>query len=328
MRYLVTGGRGFVGTRLAGALAARGDAVVVLDDLSAHQPAEPPGPLPEPVRFVHGSVLDASLLDELVADCDVVVHLAAAVGVRTIVDRVLPSLTVNLHGAENVMGAAERHAAKVLLASTSEIYGKSQDLPLREDVDRVLGSPRVPRWSYGMAKSIMELIADTYHREHGVQTVVVRLFNTAGPGQSATHGMVIPRMVRQALRGEPLSVYGDGGQTRCFLHVDDAVRALLALLDEERAVGATVNLGSTDEVRVLDLAQRVKELTGSASEIRFSSFEEVYGPNFEESYRRVPDVSRITALTGWRPLRGLDDILLDVIAEVRREALRAGGSIG
>ncbi|KAF4407688.1 MULTISPECIES: NAD-dependent epimerase/dehydratase family protein [Streptomyces] len=320
MRYLITGGAGFIGSHLSEALCARGHSLVVLDDLETGDEAN----LSDAgltsggnFTFVRGSVLDEALVAELVQRCDVVVHLAAAVGVRLIVERTLDSLAANVRGTEVVVHAAERFGKKLLLASTSEIYGKNPEVPLREDSDRVLGSPAVARWSYSEAKAVDESLVNACRRERGLESVIVRFFNTVGPRQSPAHGMVIPRLVHQALANEPLTVYGDGRQTRCYLHVADAVAGLLLLLEEERAVGGTFNLGSSEEITVLELAQRVIDVTGSRSRIVLVPQEEVYGPHSEEPRRRVPDTTRLTNLTGWQPSRNLDDVLRDVASEIR-----------
>ncbi|SEK22835.1 NAD-dependent epimerase/dehydratase family protein [Nonomuraea pusilla] len=315
--YLITGGSGFVGSHLTDALLARGDSVLVLDNLSTGRfenlPSHPR------LRFVHGSVLDELVVDELVNQCDVVVHLAAAVGVRLIVEQPLRCLTTNIRGSEIVIEAAHRYRKKTLIASTSEIYGKNCSGPLREDADRVLGSPAIARWSYSTAKAVDEILANAYHRERGLPTVVVRLFNTVGPRQSAAYGMVIPRLVRQAINGEPLTVFGDGSQTRCFAHVADVVEALLLLLDSDAAVGRTFNIGSAQEVSILDLARLVVEHTGSSSEIELVPYAEAYRRGFEDMRRRVPDTTRIRELTGWTPRRTLDEILTEVVKEAREE---------
>ncbi|MGI5156865.1 NAD-dependent epimerase/dehydratase family protein [Microbispora sp. CA-102843] len=315
--YLLTGGSGFIGSHLADALLARGDFVVVLDNLSTGRLSNL---RPHPrLRFVQGSVLDELMVDELVHQCDVVVHLAAAVGVKLIVEQPLHSFTTNIRGSEIVIEAAHRYRRKILVTSTSEIYGKNSSGPLPEDSDRVLGSPCVVRWAYSTAKAVDEILANAYHSERGLPAIIVRLFNTVGPRQSPAYGMVIPRLVRQAITGVPLTVYGDGTQTRCFAHVRDVVDALLRLLDDERAVGQTFNIGSGDEVSILELAKLVTELTGSTSGIDLVPYAEAYGTGFEDMTRRVPDTTRLRELTGWVPRRTLDDILVETIADARAE---------
>ena len=326
-RYLVTGGAGFIGSHLVEALLGRGHQVVALDNLSTGRLSNLDGVRDNPgFRFAHGSVLDELAIDQAVQDCDVIVHLAAAVGVKLIVDQPLYSLTTNIQGAINVLGAAHRYRCKVMVASSSEIYGKNNSGPLTEQSDRVLGSPAVSRWAYSTSKAVDEILAYAYHRERQLPTTVVRLFNTVGPRQSPAYGMVIPRFVRQALAGEPLTVYGDGDQTRCFCHVADVVDALLRLLEEPRAVGDVFNVGSSEEVSIDELARRVIGRTASASAVVHLPYEVAYEVGFEDMTRRVPDVGKVQALTGWRAQRSLDDILGDVIAEVREETGSGSGS--
>ncbi|MEU0567489.1 GDP-mannose 4,6-dehydratase [Nonomuraea sp. NPDC005983] len=315
--YLITGGSGFVGSHLSDALLARGDSVVVLDNLSTGR-LDNLRPHPR-LRFVQGSVLDELMVDELVHQCDVVVHLAAAVGVKLIVEQPLRCLTTNIRGSEIVIEAAHRYRKKILITSTSEIYGKNSSGPLREDADRILGSPSVVRWAYSTAKAVDEILANAYHRERGLPTIVVRLFNTVGPRQSPSYGMVIPRLVQQAVSGEPLTVYGDGTQTRCFAHVADVVDALLRLLDDEAAIGQTFNVGSADEVSILELAKLVIDHTGSTSGIDLVPYHEAYQRGFEDMTRRVPDTTKLRELTGWVPRHNLDEILTEVVRKVRED---------
>ncbi|MEU8206569.1 NAD-dependent epimerase/dehydratase family protein [Streptosporangium sp. NPDC049046] len=312
-KYLITGGSGFIGSHLADALLARGDSVIALDNLSTGR-LENLRPHPG-LRFVHGSVLDELMVDELVHRCDVVVHLAAAVGVKLIVEQPLRSLTTNIRGSEIVIEAAHRYRKKILVTSTSEIYGKNSSGALREDADRILGSPAVVRWAYSTAKAVDEILANAYHKERGLPTIVVRLFNTVGPRQSPTYGMVIPSLVRQALSATPLTVFGDGTQTRCFAHVSDIVDALLRLLDEDRAVGETFNIGSSDEVSIMELAKLIIEFTGSTSGVDLIPYSQAYEQGFEDMTRRVPDTAKLRALTGWTPRRSLDQILTEIISE-------------
>jgi UDP-glucose 4-epimerase len=317
--FLITGGAGFIGSHLAEALLDRGESVVALDNLSTGRLRNIDGLGGHPrFRFVQASVLDELAVDEAVHEADVVVHLAAAVGVKLIVEHPLRSFTTNIRGSETVLAAAHRYRRKVLVASTSEIYGKAGG-PLTETTDRVIGPPSVARWAYSVAKSVDEILAFTYHKERGLPTVIVRLFNTVGPRQSPAYGMVIPRLVRQALRGEPLTVHGDGGQTRCFCHVSDVVRALIALLEDERAHGEVFNVGSGEEISILDLAHRILERTGSASSIELVPDEEAYEAGFEDMRRRVPDTSKLHALTGWASTYDLDEILEQTIDEAKIE---------
>jgi nucleoside-diphosphate-sugar epimerase len=312
MSYLVTGGAGFIGSHVVEALLARGHSVTVLDNLSTGRVDNLPA-IRDRIDLVNGSVLDPLLVDELVADSDVVVHLAAAVGVRLIVERPLRSLVTNIKGSETILEAAHRYRRKVLLASTSEIYGKNSSGSFREDDDRVLGSNKVSRWAYSTAKAVDEILAFAYHRERGLPTVVVRLFNTVGPRQTGAYGMVLPRLVHQALSGVPLTVFGDGRQSRCFCHVSDVVAAIVALLDEPRAHGDVFNVGSTEEVTILELAELVNARTGASSPIRMLSYEEAYEDGFEDMRRRVPDITKIKDLIGWEPRFSLDQIIDDVV---------------
>lgn len=319
-RYLVTGGAGFIGSHLVEALLARGERVVVLDNLATGRiqnlkAVEDHADL----TVVHGSVLDELQVDELCHECDVVVHLAAAVGVKLIVEQPLRSFITNIRGSEIVIGAAFRHRRRILLASTSEIYGKNGSEPLREDADRILGSPGIARWSYSTAKAVDEILAQSYHRERGLPTTIVRLFNTVGPRQSPAYGMVIPRLVRQAVAGEPLTVHGTGTQTRCFCHVSDVVEALLGLLDHPDAIGEVFNIGSHEEVSIRDLADRIVAAAGSTSSVKLISYADAYDAGFEDMQRRVPDTGKVRALTGWVPRHSLDDILEVTIAEAVAE---------
>jgi UDP-glucose 4-epimerase len=327
--YLVTGGAGFIGSHLVEALLGQGHHVVAFDNLSTGRlrNLDHLGHHPE-LRFVHGSVLDELAVDELMHACDSVVHLAAAVGVKLIVDEPLRSFTTNIRGSETVIESAFRHRRPILLASTSEIYGKNSEVPLRETDDRILGPTTTARWSYSTAKAVDEILAYAYHRERGLPTTVVRLFNTVGPRQSPAYGMVIPRLARQAVAGEPLTVYGDGSQSRCFCHVSDVVKALLGLLDNPAAVGGVYNVGSTEEVTIRELAERIVERSGSSSPIRLVPYDDAYPVGFEDMQRRVPSIDRIRALTGWEPTQTLDDILSQTIAEAAAEyAASVAGTI-
>lgn len=319
-RYLVTGGAGFIGSYLVSALLHRGDSVVVLDNLTTGRLTnlDDAGTY-SGFHFVQGSVLDELLLDELVHQCDVVIHMAAAVGVRLVVEQPLKSLTTNIRGSQVVIDAAHRYRRKILMTSTSEIYGKNSLGPLHETADRVLGNPSVVRWAYSTAKAVDEILANCFHRERGLPTIVVRLFNTVGARQSPAYGMVIPRLIEQALRDEPLTVYGDGRQTRCFAHVLDVVDALLRLLDDDRAIGQTFNVGSSEEVSIGRLAEMIITHSGSKSRIQLVPYDQAYGPGFEDMQRRVPDTSKLRALTGWTPKYTLTDVLTDAIAEARHE---------
>ena len=323
--YLITGGAGFIGSHLVDALLARGDGVVVLDNLRTGDARNLAPVLGRPeLRFVQGSVLDELAVDELVHECDAVMHLAAAVGVKLIVAEPLKSLTTNIRGSETVIEAAHRYRRPILVTSTSEINGKNTDGALRETSDRVLGAPTVARWAYSTAKAVDEILALAYHKERGLPAVVVRLFNTVGPRQSPAYGMVVPRLVRQALVDAPITVYGDGTQTRCFCHVGDVVDGLLRLLDHDGAVGEVFNVGSQEEISILDLALRIKTLTRSRSEISLVPYNEAYETGFEDMARRVPDTSKMQALTGWAPTRTLDEILGEPVVEAAADLADQG----
>lgn len=319
MRYLITGGAGFVGSHLTEALLARGDEVVILDNFSTGDPANL-DQVKDRVRLVQGSVLDPLLVDEHTESADVVVHLAAAVGVRLIVEKPLRSFITNIKGTENVLEAAHRYRRKALITSTSEVYGKSLGDPFKEDDDRLIGSNKVSRWGYSTSKSVDEILAFAYYRERGLATVIVRLFNTVGPRQTGAYGMVLPNFVRQATAGEALTVYGDGRQSRCFCHVQDVVAALLDLLAESSAEGDVFNVGSTEEVSILELAQRVIDFAGSSSAVELIPYEQAYEEGFEDMRRRVPDTSKINRAIGWSPRRDLDDIIKELVAQSRAGA--------
>ena len=321
MHYLITGGAGFIGSHLVDVLLEDGEQVTALDDLSTGNIANLQKAFEsDAFRFVEGSVLKEDVVDELTVDVDAVVHLAAAVGVKLVVEQPLQSMITNIRGTENTLASAHRHGKKILLASTSEVYGKTPDMPLSENADRLLGPPTVERWGYSTSKTVDEVLAAAYHRDHGLRTVVVRPFNTAGPRQSPAYGMVIPRLVRQAVAGEPLTVFGDGTQTRCFCHVSDVVAALVGLVREPRAEGDVFNVGRAEEVSIRDLAEIIKSMTGSASPIELIPYERAYEAGFEDMARRVPDTRKIAALTGWLPQRTLHEILDEAIAEAETEA--------
>jgi UDP-glucose 4-epimerase len=323
MSSLVTGGAGFIGRHLARALVDAGEPTVLLDDLSTVDGANLDNLLAAGARLVVGSVLDGTLVDALTSEADTVYHLAAAVGVRLVVDSPLAALRTNIHGTDNVLAAATRHGARVLLASTSEVYGKNPADALAEDADRVLGSPLLARWSYAEAKAVDESMAHAYFRE-GLRVSIARLFNVAGPGQTGRYGMVLPRFADQAIRGEPLTVYGDGGQTRCFCYVGDAVTALIGLAACPAAAGRAVNVGRPEEVSIVDLARLVIARSGSGSAIRMVPYDQAYSSGFEDTRRRVPDITLARTLLGWEPRVGLADVV-DLVLADRRERLTAGG---
>ena len=330
MRYLITGGAGFIGSHLADRLVARGDDVVLLDDLSTGSLTNIRHLMDGGVRLVRGSVLDHPLMSGVVRDRDVVVHLAATVGVELVVREPLKTLLNNVRGTEIVLDAAYAVGAKVLVASSSEVYGKNAAGAVQEDADRILGSLFKARWSYAVSKEVDEIYAFEYYRERGLPTVVARLFNCVGPRQTGAFGMVVPRFVQQALDGRPITVFGDGTQSRCFAHVSDTVSGLLSLLDTEATVGDVFNVGSQNEISMKGLAELVVELTGSSSPIEFIPYAVAYEPGFEDMERRLPDISKIAAVTGWAPVYSLKDILEDVIAfeRARREASPGVGTRG
>ena len=314
MRALITGGAGFIGSHLADHLLDRGDQVVLLDDLSTGRLVniehlnDRTG-----AEFILGSILDAELIDEVASRVDAVFHLAAAVGVNLIVEKPLESLMTNIRGTETVIEMTHKYNKRLLVMSTSEIYGKNTSDSLSEEDDRILGSPLKSRWSYSEAKAIDEILAYTYWREKGLETVIIRLFNTVGPRQTGSYGMVIPRFVGQALRNEPITVFGDGNQTRCFCHVGDVVEGLVALSEHPEAFGKVFNLGGGEEVSIRELAERVIELTGSQSSLEFIPYNTAYETGFEDMERRVPNTTRAMQLVGFEPSASLDDIIRSVI---------------
>jgi UDP-glucose 4-epimerase len=314
LRVLITGGAGFIGSHLSDLYISRGDEVFCIDDLStgsfqniAHLKGHPQ------FRYTIDSVHNVPVMAELIDQCDVVFHLAAAVGVKLIVESPVRTIETNVRGTEVVLAQANKKKKKVLVASTSEVYGLSSEVPFREDGNLVMGATTKGRWSYACSKAIDEFLALAYWREKKLPTVVVRLFNTVGPRQTGQYGMVIPTFVKQALSGRPLTVYGDGSQTRCFGYVQDVVGALVALMDKDEAVGEVFNIGSSEEVSIMQLAERVKQLTGSKSEIVTVPYDEAYEEGFEDMPRRVPDTSKVSALTGFKPTVTLDEILQSVI---------------
>jgi UDP-glucose 4-epimerase len=318
MRALVTGGAGFIGSHLAEALLARGDEVYVLDDLSTGSMDNLRAVRKHPrFHYTIESVRHEAVVGEMCAQVDVVFHLAAAVGVKLIVESPVRTIETNVHGTEVVLSQAEKHKRKVVVVSTSEVYGLSNQVPFREDGSLVLGATTKGRWSYACSKAIDEFLALAYWREKRLPTIVVRLFNTVGPRQTGRYGMVIPTFVRQALAGQPITVHGTGEQSRCFTHVADVVAALIALMDHPGAVGEVYNIGSSEEVTIRALAEQVRALTGSRSEIVFIPYEEAYEAGFEDMPRRVPDISKVAAAVGYHPTRTLTEILESVIASFR-----------
>jgi UDP-glucose 4-epimerase len=320
MRVLITGGAGFVGSHLAEALLARGDEVYALDDLStgsidniAHLKSHPK------FHYTIDSVTNEPVLAELVDRSDVIVHLAAAVGVKLIVEAPVHTIETNVHGTEVVLKLANKKKKLVLIASTSEVYGKSTDVPFHEEADLVLGPSHKHRWAYACSKLIDEFLALAYWKERKLPVIIVRLFNTVGPRQTGQYGMVIPNFVRQALAGQPITVFGDGLQSRSFTYVGDVVRAVVALIDEPRAVGQVFNIGNGHEITIGDLAEKIRTLAGSQSEIVRIPYDQAYEAGFEDMPRRVPDISKIKALVGYAPTVELDEILARVIEHFRQQ---------
>ncbi len=313
MNYLVTGGAGFIGSHLSESLILRGDQVTILDDLSTGL-VRNLSDIKNKVKFEQGNILNKTLINKLVAESDYVVHLAAALGVFNIVDKPLESLKTNLQGSEIVLEACDKYRKPVLIASTSEIYGKNDKVPLNEEDDRVIGHPLKSRWSYSEAKAVDESLAYFYYLENKLPIRIVRFFNTVGPRQVGNYGMVVPRFVSAALKNEPLSVYGSGDQIRCFCHVTDAVTALLLVMDSDKAVGQVFNVGNNSQISIMELAKKVIQITGSKSSIEKIAYEKAYPEGFEDMQRRVPDISKIKQVLGWEPEINLDQIIKDIAA--------------
>jgi UDP-glucose 4-epimerase len=318
MRVLITGGAGFVGSHLSEALLDRGDEVYVIDDLSTGSIDNIAHLKPNPkFHYTIDTVANEPVLAELIDRCDTVVHLAAAVGVKLIVESPVRTIETNVHGTEVVLKIAAKKRKLVLIASTSEVYGKSATVPFSEEADLVLGPTSKHRWAYACSKMIDEFLALAYWKERKLPVIIVRLFNTVGPRQTGQYGMVVPTMVKQALSGRPITVFGDGSQSRSFTYVGDVVRAVVALIDEPRAVGQVFNIGNGSEISIGGLAERIKALTNSASPIVKIPYEQAYEAGFEDMPRRVPDLSKIRALTGYEPTVDLEEILTRVIASIR-----------
>src|SRR6516225_872551 len=327
MRILITGGAGFIGSHLAERLLQRGDEVQVIDDLST-------GSIDNiehiknhaNLRYHIDTVRNQRLTAELIDTCDVIYHLAAAVGVRLIVDSPVNTIETNIHGTDVVLSLAAKKRKRVLITSTSEVYGKRETMPFREDDDLVIGATSKGRWSYACSKAIDEFLAIAYWKERQVPTVVARLFNTVGPRQTGRYGMVIPNFVQQALAEQEITVFGDGSQRRCFTHVSDVVGALVGIAEHPRAVGEVYNIGSDQEITIFDLARRIRNLAGSQSSIRFVPYSEAYEAGFEDMMRRVPDTTKVRALIGYSPRVDLDGILTSVIDYCRTKMIRELGT--
>lgn len=314
MKALITGGAGFIGSHLAEDLIKSGHTVAVLDNLSTGR-LENVENLRGNKNFelVVGTILNEQLVDKLVERCDTIFHLAAAVGVELIVKKPLESLTTNIKGSEMILEMAYRYNKKILITSTSEIYGKNVNGPLKETDDRILGSPLKARWSYSTAKAVDEMLAYVYWKEKHVPSIIVRLFNTVGPRQTGAYGMVVPRFTEQALKNEPITVFGTGKQSRCFVHVKDVVKALIQLIEEPGAIGEVFNIGSQDEITIEQLAKEIIKITKSTSRIKYVSYEKAYEEGFEDMQRRIPDTTKVGKLIGFKPTYSLPEIIKDII---------------
>ena len=317
MRILVTGGAGFIGSHLVSRLIVEGHTVTVLDDLSTGLETNLSAEINR-IKFIRGSVLNTAELSRAFEEIDYVFHLAAAVGVFNIVKNPLRSLLTNIRGTENVLVLAASRKIPVFVTSSSEVYGKNVSDSLKESDDRILGSPVTLRWSYSEAKAIDESLAYAYHVEKNLETRIVRFFNTVGPRQLGAYGMVVPRFVRAALNDEPITVYGDGNQTRCFAHVHDVIDAVIALAFAKDAIGKVVNIGNDFEISINDLAKKIISETGSKSEVVYVPYDEAYGDGFEDMERRVPNIKLINELVGWKPRRDLSSMIADIATEMKQ----------
>ena len=316
MRVFITGGAGFIGSHLCDALVERGDEVTILDNLStgshnniAH--------LKDRIGVTQGDIRDTGLVESLVAETDLVLHMAAALGVDNILENPIESISTNFYGSEVVLNAALKFDKRILIASTSEIYGKNTQQPLSETDDRVIGSPQKLRWSYSDAKALEEATAHFLFLTKKLKVTTIRFFNTVGPRQTGKYGMVIPRFVRAAIENKPIKIFGDGSQTRVFCHVSDSIRAILALANDSKTIGEVFNIGGKGEISILDLAKIIIEFTNSKSDITFTDYEAAYATGFEDMARRVPDISKLTHFTDWEPKLGLNDIIKDVASSYR-----------
>jgi UDP-glucose 4-epimerase len=308
MRAFITGGAGFIGSHLADALIARGDTVTILDNMSTGSQANI-AHLEGKITIHTGDIRDEALVEKLVAESDIVFHMAAALGVKNIMEHTIESIDRNFSGSEVVLNAATKHKKRLIIASTSEIYGKNPNQPLHEESDRVVGAPQKIRWTYSDAKALEEAVAHTLHKTHGLKVTTVRFFNTVGPRQTGQYGMVVPRFIQAALKNEDIIIYGDGSQSRVFCHVEDAVRAVLTLSENDSTIGDYFNIGGTGETSVKQLAEKIIERTNSSSKIKFIPYTEAYPDGFEDMQRRVPDITKIKKTINWQPNHNLESII-------------------
>jgi UDP-glucose 4-epimerase len=316
MRAFITGGAGFIGSHLADALIARGDSVTILDNMSTGS-AKNTAHLQGKIEVYEGDIRDMALVEKLVAESDMVFHMAAALGVKNIMEHTIESIDRNFNGSEVVLNAATNHDKRLLIASTSEIYGKNPNQPLHEESDRIVGAPQKIRWTYSDAKALEEAVAHTLHKTHGLKVTTVRFFNTVGPRQTGQYGMVVPRFVQAALKNEDITIYDDGSQSRVFCHVEDAVRAVITLSETDSTIGDYFNVGGVGETTIKELATKVIERTKSTSTTRFIPYSDAYPAGFEDMQRRVPDISKIKKTINWEPQHSLDSIIDSVAASFK-----------
>jgi len=316
MRVFITGGAGFIGSHLADALIARGDDVTILDNLSTGS-ATNVAHLDGKIEVHQGDIRDAALIEKLMAPADLVLHMAAALGVNTILEKTIESVSVNFTGSEVVLNAATKLKKRIIIASTSEIYGKNPQQPLHEESDRVVGAPQKIRWTYSDAKALEEAVAHSLYTTEGLKVTTVRLFNTVGPRQTGRYGMVLPRFVQAALANQPITIYGDGSQSRVFCHVQDAVKAILTLAATDSTIGDVFNVGGVGETTVKELAEKIIKQTNSSSTITYTKYEDAYPAGFEDMQRRVPDITKIKNTINWTPANTLDSIIDDVAGSMR-----------
>ena len=316
MRVFITGGAGFIGSHLADALIARGDDVTILDNLTTGS-ATNIAHLEGKIELVQGDIRDAALIEKLMAPADLVLHMAAALGVNTILEKTIESVSVNFTGSEVVLNAATKLKKRIIIASTSEIYGKNPEQPLHEESDRVVGAPQKIRWTYSDAKALEEAIAHSLYTTEGLKVTTVRLFNTVGPRQTGRYGMVLPRFVQAALANQPITIYGDGSQSRVFCHVQDAVKAILTLAATDSTIGDVFNVGGVGETTMKELAEKIIKQTNSTSTITYTKYEDAYPAGFEDMQRRVPDITKIKNTINWAPANTLDSIIDDVAQSMR-----------